>query len=437
MKLIFDEVKTGATIASGGATQRFGVSPDMVTLAKAICGGYPGGAIGMTEELAELVAERHGPPVRHLQRQPAGDGGRRGDADRGADRGRLPEARGDQRAAARPAADEIIERYGLPAYTEGMGAKGCVIFAPEPLREYRDYLTKVDDELATLAWLYHMNHGIFMTPGRRGGVDALDRPLRRGPAALRRRVRGVRARRHRRLSRRSPMAGGPSIRLYRAEWSTNCERVGLALAHKGIEVQSVLIDYADRSAGRGGQRSGAGAGDRGRRRGRQRLGRDPPPPRAPLPSRRCSQPTPRAGRRSTCSSTGSSASTSEAPNTIEASSSGDEPDLALVGDAPCRDAPSASGRFERLLDRPRVLDRRLRRRRLNVAYPFLDVTPASPATRPRRASSARPDPRRAPAARIRRRIARTCAPGYSSGVRAPARAPTDARDETRRQSLSG
>ena len=59
----------------------------------------------------------------------------------------------------------MIERYGLPCYTEGLGAKGCVVFASEPLREYRDYLTKVDDDLSTLAWLYHMNHGIFMTPG--------------------------------------------------------------------------------------------------------------------------------------------------------------------------------------------------------------------------------------------------------------------------------
>ena len=42
------------------------------------------------------------------------------------------------------------------------------------------------------------------------------------------------------------MAGGPSVRLYRAEWSTNCERVGLALAHKGIEAQSVLIEYSNR-----------------------------------------------------------------------------------------------------------------------------------------------------------------------------------------------
>ena len=37
--LIFDEVKTGLTIAAGGAVERFGVRPDMVTLAKALGGG--------------------------------------------------------------------------------------------------------------------------------------------------------------------------------------------------------------------------------------------------------------------------------------------------------------------------------------------------------------------------------------------------------------
>jgi glutathione S-transferase len=39
------------------------------------------------------------------------------------------------------------------------------------------------------------------------------------------------------------------IRLYRAAFSTNCERVTLALAHKGMEdqVESVWIDYDDRS----------------------------------------------------------------------------------------------------------------------------------------------------------------------------------------------
>jgi glutathione S-transferase len=37
------------------------------------------------------------------------------------------------------------------------------------------------------------------------------------------------------------------MRLYRAPFSTNVERVALALAHKGLEVESVEISYADRS----------------------------------------------------------------------------------------------------------------------------------------------------------------------------------------------
>jgi glutathione S-transferase len=37
------------------------------------------------------------------------------------------------------------------------------------------------------------------------------------------------------------------LRLYRARFSTNVERVALALAHKGIEVESVWIEYSDRS----------------------------------------------------------------------------------------------------------------------------------------------------------------------------------------------
>ena len=37
------------------------------------------------------------------------------------------------------------------------------------------------------------------------------------------------------------------LKLYRGEYSTNVERVALALAHKGLEVESVWIDWADRS----------------------------------------------------------------------------------------------------------------------------------------------------------------------------------------------
>jgi glutamate-1-semialdehyde 2,1-aminomutase len=164
VKLIFDEVKTGATIARGGARQRFGVEPDMITLAKAICGGYPGGAIGMTDEVAAAVTDGrvhqygtfNGNPLVMAAAQATLTEVLTADA-------YAKLERGNDWLLGR--CDQIIERYGLPCYTEGLGAKGCVIFSAEPLREYRDYLTKVDGELATLAWLYHMNNGVFMTPG--------------------------------------------------------------------------------------------------------------------------------------------------------------------------------------------------------------------------------------------------------------------------------
>src|SRR3954466_6403100 len=54
--LIFDEVKTGLTIAPGGAVERLGGDPDIVTLAKSLTGGLPAGAVGMTAEFEHLVA---------------------------------------------------------------------------------------------------------------------------------------------------------------------------------------------------------------------------------------------------------------------------------------------------------------------------------------------------------------------------------------------
>src|SRR5438128_12121438 len=54
--LIFDEVKTGVTIAPGGATERFGVAPDIVCLAKAIGGGLPCGAIGGRADVMAVIS---------------------------------------------------------------------------------------------------------------------------------------------------------------------------------------------------------------------------------------------------------------------------------------------------------------------------------------------------------------------------------------------
>ena len=162
--LIFDEVKTGAAVAAGGATELFGVTPDVVCLAKAICGGLPGGAIGMTDELAALVASGR------VRQQGTFNGNPLVMA---AAQATLTEVLTDEGYAKlhrfnedlMAGCDRIISDYGLPAHTVGMGSKGCVVFSGEPIREYRDYLTKIHHDLTNLAWLYHMNSGIFMTPG--------------------------------------------------------------------------------------------------------------------------------------------------------------------------------------------------------------------------------------------------------------------------------
>ncbi len=54
--LVFDEVMTGFRAAGGGAAERYGVKPDLVTLGKVIGGGLPVAAFGGQADLMRLVA---------------------------------------------------------------------------------------------------------------------------------------------------------------------------------------------------------------------------------------------------------------------------------------------------------------------------------------------------------------------------------------------
>jgi glutamate-1-semialdehyde 2,1-aminomutase len=54
--LIFDEVITGFRIAYGGASEYFGVKPDMVTLGKIVGGGMPLAAYGGKADIMNVVA---------------------------------------------------------------------------------------------------------------------------------------------------------------------------------------------------------------------------------------------------------------------------------------------------------------------------------------------------------------------------------------------
>jgi glutamate-1-semialdehyde 2,1-aminomutase len=163
--LVFDEVKTGLAIAAGGATARFGVEPDMVTLAKTLGGGLPSGAIGATEEVFEVVENEKVYQVGTFNGNPLTMAAARAsllevltpDAYEHLD------ALNDRLLAG---CEAVIERYRLPGYAVGVGAKGCVTFSPETIVDYETYKAHQDGELCDLAWLYNMNRGVFMTPGR-------------------------------------------------------------------------------------------------------------------------------------------------------------------------------------------------------------------------------------------------------------------------------
>jgi glutamate-1-semialdehyde 2,1-aminomutase len=163
--LIFDEVKTGLAIAAGGATERFGVKPDMITLAKTLGGGLPSGAIGGTDEVMKVVEDGTVYQVGTFNGNPL---------TMAAAKASLlevltPEAyeqldRINGRLLA--GCQEVIDRHGLPGYTVGIGSKGCVTFSDVKITDFATFKAHQDAEMADLAWLYNINRGIFMTPGR-------------------------------------------------------------------------------------------------------------------------------------------------------------------------------------------------------------------------------------------------------------------------------
>jgi glutamate-1-semialdehyde 2,1-aminomutase len=163
--LIFDEVKTGICIAAGGATERFGVTPDMVTLAKALGGGLPAGAIGMTEEVSRVVEDGSVFQVGTYNGNPLV---------MAATRANLLEVMTPEAYATLDrlndriirGCQEVIDEFGLPGYPVGISSKGCVTFSPVPVRDYETFKEHQDAELSELAWLFNLNRGIFMTPGR-------------------------------------------------------------------------------------------------------------------------------------------------------------------------------------------------------------------------------------------------------------------------------
>lgn len=160
--LAFDEVKTGLTVGPGGVTALSGVVPDLVCLAKAIGGGISTAAIGGTEELMGLIADGTYEQVGTFNGNPLA---------MAAARAMLTQVATDEayqhlarlRARLEAGITEIIAERGLPWHVVTAGAKGCIAFRADPIRDYRDFL-EVDDDLGHAHWLVQHNGGVFLPP---------------------------------------------------------------------------------------------------------------------------------------------------------------------------------------------------------------------------------------------------------------------------------
>ena len=160
--LTFDEVKTGLTTGPGGVTQLSGVQPDLICLAKSLGGGVPVAAIGGTAAVMQHIASGGYEQVGTFNGNPLVMAATRAMLCEVA----TPEAY-QRLELLRSRAAEGIERAiadaGLTAHVVTAGAKGCVVFAAEPVRNFRDFLG-TDDRYSHAHWLYQHNRGVFLPP---------------------------------------------------------------------------------------------------------------------------------------------------------------------------------------------------------------------------------------------------------------------------------
>jgi glutamate-1-semialdehyde 2,1-aminomutase len=161
--LIFDEVKTGVTISAGGATERFGVTPDLVALAKAIGGGLPCGAVGGRDDVMGVIEDKRVAQMGTFNGNPLTMAASKVTLLEILD----PSAYAHFDALAETlqgGLDGVIAEYELPYHVTTLSARGSVTYRARRVRNYRDYL-EIDKSLAYLSWLYQCNRGVIMAPG--------------------------------------------------------------------------------------------------------------------------------------------------------------------------------------------------------------------------------------------------------------------------------
>jgi glutamate-1-semialdehyde aminotransferase len=167
--LIIDETHT-LCCGPGGYTRAEGLEPDLMTIGKAIAGGVPVGAYGMTDEVAERVLAKTAWDAADV----GGVGGTlAGNAlSLAATRATLGEvlteeafermiALGEEFAAG---CDEVIAAFDLPWQATRLGCRVEYMFSPTPPKNGGEAAAAFDTPLDALLHLYMLNRGVLMTP---------------------------------------------------------------------------------------------------------------------------------------------------------------------------------------------------------------------------------------------------------------------------------
>ena len=160
--LAYDEVKTGLTTHEGGATRRYGVTPDIVCLAKSMGGGLPCGAIGASTDVMAIVEDDTYEVVGTFNGNPLTMAAAKATLTEVL----TPEAHAHidhlcERMTA--GAEEVLARHGIEGYVSAFGAKGAVIFSDTRIENYRDFMG-YDGRYGHVHWLFQHNGGVFLPP---------------------------------------------------------------------------------------------------------------------------------------------------------------------------------------------------------------------------------------------------------------------------------
>jgi len=160
--LIFDEVKTGAKLCWGGASEYFGVTPDMICLAKSIGGGLPLAAFGTHKRVMQLISDHkvfHGGTYNTNPVSMAA-----GLAVFREVLTRANYAHTDKLSAKLTEGyRKIVAKSGLQAYIASAGVNGALMLYPAEIKNYRDWLA-IDVDLWRHYWFGMVNRGVMPQP---------------------------------------------------------------------------------------------------------------------------------------------------------------------------------------------------------------------------------------------------------------------------------